>query len=53
MMNRYILIIVCLLNFSLGSRIRDIEIGPEGFIYLSLEYPGEIIQLRPINNSIN
>jgi glucose/arabinose dehydrogenase len=41
------------LVFSLGSRIRDIEIGPEGFIYLSLEYPGEIIQLRPINNSIN
>ena len=38
------------LVFSLGSRIRDIEIGPEGFI---LEYPGEIIQLRPINNSIN
>ena len=41
------------LVFSLGSRIRDIEIGPDGFIYLSLEYPGEIIQLRPIKNSIN
>ena len=41
------------LVFSLGSRIRDIEIGPEGFIYLALEYPGEIIKLRPIKNSIN
>ena len=41
------------LVFSLGSRIRDIEIGPEGFIYLALEHPGEIVQLRPIKNSIN
>jgi len=33
-----------------GSRIRDVETGPEGFIYLALEDPGRIIRFIPIKN---
>jgi len=32
-----------------GSRIRDVETGPDGLIYLALENPGRIIRLSPIN----
>ena len=33
-----------------GSRIRDVETGPEGFIYLALEDPGRILRFIPIKN---
>ena len=33
-----------------GSRIRDVETGPDGYIYLALEDPGRIIRLVPIKN---
>ena len=33
-----------------GSRIRDVETGPEVFIYLALEDPGRIIRFIPIKN---
>ena len=33
-----------------GSRIRDVETGPEGFIYLALEDPGRIVRFIPIKN---
>ncbi len=33
-----------------GSRIRDVETGPEGFIYLALEDPGRIVRFLPIKN---
>ena len=33
-----------------GSRIRDVETGPEGFIYLALEEPGRIVRFIPIKN---
>ena len=33
-----------------GSRIRDVETGPEGFIYLALEDPGRIVRIIPIKN---
>ncbi len=29
------------------SRVRDVEIGPEGFIYVALENPGRIVKLMP------
>ena len=33
-----------------GSRIRDVQTGPEGFIYLALEDPGRIVRFIPIKN---
>jgi len=33
-----------------GSRIRDVETGPDGYIYLALEDPGRIVRLVPIKN---
>ena len=30
--------------YSAGSRIRDVETGPDGYIYLALEDPGRIIR---------
>ena len=33
-----------------GSRIRDVETGPEGFIYLALEDPGRIVRFIPVKN---
>ena len=35
------------LILSVGSRVRDVETGPDGFIYLAIENPGRIIRLRP------
>ena len=35
------------LILSAGSRVRDVETGPDGFIYLAVEDPGRIIRLRP------
>ncbi|MFL2994271.1 MAG: PQQ-dependent sugar dehydrogenase [Candidatus Neomarinimicrobiota bacterium] len=35
------------LILSTGSRVRDVETGPDGFIYLAVEDPGRIIRLRP------
>ncbi len=34
--------------FESGSRIRDVEIGPDGLIYLALENPGRIVKLSPL-----
>ena len=36
------------LIFSTGSRVRDVETGPDGFIYVAIEDPGRIIRLKPI-----
>ena len=36
--------------YKAGSRIRDVETGPEGFIYLALEDPGRIVRFIPIKN---
>jgi Glucose/sorbosone dehydrogenases len=33
--------------YSAGSRIRDVETGPDGYIYLALEDPGRIIRFIP------
>ena len=33
-----------------GSRIRDVETGPEGFIYLALEDTGRIVRFIPVKN---
>ena len=33
--------------YSCGSRIRDVETGPDGYIYLAVEDPGRIIRLKP------
>ncbi len=30
-----------------GGRVRDVETGPDGFIYLALENPGRIVRLVP------
>ena len=30
--------------YNAGSRIRDVETGPDGYIYLALEDPGRIIR---------
>ncbi|MFT5088552.1 MAG: glucose/arabinose dehydrogenase [Candidatus Latescibacterota bacterium] len=30
-----------------GGRVRDIETGPDGFIYLALENPGRIVRIVP------
>ena len=35
--------------YDAGSRVRDIEIGLDGFIYIALENPGRVIRLRPID----
>jgi Glucose/sorbosone dehydrogenases len=35
------------LILSVGSRVRDVETGPDGFIYVAVEDPGRIIRLRP------
>ena len=34
--------------FEAGSRVRDVEVGPKGFIYVALENPGRIVILKPI-----
>ena len=31
--------------FEAGSRVRDVEIGPNGMIYVALEDPGRIVQI--------
>ena len=33
--------------FEAGDRVRDVEIGPKGFIYVALENPGRIVVLKP------
>ncbi len=38
------------LVYHAGSRVRDVETGPDGYIYLALEEPGRIIRFIPINN---
>ena len=38
------------LIYHAGSRIRDVETGPDGYIYLALEEPGRIIRFIPIKN---
>ena len=35
--------------FEAGDRVRDVEIGPKGFIYVALENPGRIVVLKPYN----
>jgi hypothetical protein len=35
-------------NIALGSRIRDVEQGPDGAIYLLTDHPdGQVLRLRP------
>ena len=36
--------------YEAGSRIRDGQTGPEGFIYIALEDPGRIVRFIPIKN---
>ncbi len=36
--------------FESGSRVRDVEVGPDGLIYLALENPGRIVKLIPLDN---
>ena len=31
--------------FEAGSRVRDVEVGPDGMIYVALEDPGRIVKL--------
>ena len=38
------------LIYHAGSRIRDVETGPDGYIYVALEEPGRIIRFMPIKN---
>ncbi len=38
------------LVYQAGSRIRDVETGPDGYIYLALEEPGRIIRFIPVKN---
>ena len=38
------------INFLYRSRVRDVETGPDGFIYVAIEDPGRIIRLKPIKN---
>ena len=33
--------------FEPGSRVRDVEIGPNGMIYVALEDPGRIVKISP------
>ncbi len=35
--------------FEAGSRVRDVEIGPNGMIYVALEDPGRIVQISRYN----
>ena len=32
-----------------GSRVRDVEVGPNGNIFVALEDPGRIVRLTRIN----
>ena len=34
--------------FEPGSRVRDVEVGPNECIYVALENPGRIVILKPI-----
>ena len=34
--------------FNAGSRVRDVEVGPGGLIYVALEDPGRIVRLSPL-----
>ena len=36
-----------------GSRVRDVEVGPNGNIYVALENPGRIVKLRNITYNSN
>ena len=36
--------------YEAGSRIRDVQTGPEGFIYIALEDPGRIVRFIPIKD---
>mgnify|MGYP001164209545 CR=1 FL=1 len=36
--------------FESGSRIRDVEVGWDGLIYIALENPGRIVRLSPLRN---
>ena len=36
--------------FESGSRVRDVEVGPDGLIYLALENPGRIVKLIPLDD---
>ena len=36
--------------YEAGSRIRDVQTGPEGFIFIALEDPGRIVRFIPIKN---
>ena len=36
--------------YDAGSRVRDVEIGPLGNIYVALENPGRIVKVSPIPN---
>ena len=36
--------------FESGSRIRDVEVGRDGLIYIALENPGRIVRLSPLRN---
>ena len=33
--------------YEAGSRVRDVESGPDGLIYVALEDPGRIVRLLP------
>ena len=33
--------------YDAGSRVRDVEVGPKGFIYVALENPGRIVKIKP------
>ena len=35
--------------YDAGSRVRDVEIGPLGFIYVALEDPGRIVRFVPVD----
>ena len=37
--------------FDAGSRVRDVEVGPGGLIYVALEDPGRIVQLSPLRET--
>ena len=34
--------------YKAGSRVRDVEVGPNGLIYVALENPGRIVKLSPV-----
>ena len=31
--------------YEAGSRVRDVEVGPDGMIYVALEDPGRIVKI--------